>query len=103
MTRFVFSTATTFNGFIADREHSLQWLFDVESSELGIENRLDTSGALVMGRSTYEWLLEHESLLEQPEKWLGFYGRTPVFVFTHRALTRPDGADVRVEIGRAHV
>lgn len=99
MTKFVFSTATTFNGYIADHDHSLQWLFDVEPTDVGVENRLEASGALVMGRSTYDWLLAHEAVLDDPEKWLGFYGRTPVFLFTSRPFDQPEGADVRVISG----
>lgn len=99
MTRFVYSTATTISGFIADREHSLDWLFAVPSTDVGIESRLDTSGALVMGSHTYEWLLRHESLLESPEKWLGFYGARPVFLFTTRDLALPARADIRIMRG----
>lgn len=99
LSRFVYSTATTISGFIADRQHSLEWLFAVPSTDVGIENRLDTSGALVMGSHTYEWLLAHESVLEHPEKWLGFYGERPVFLFTTRDLPLPAEADVRVMRG----
>lgn len=43
--------------------------------------------ALVMGRSTYEWLLAHQDAWEYTQ---------PTFVFTHRELPIPDGADVRL-------
>ena len=36
-----------------------------------------------MGSTTYEWLLDHENLLEHPEKW--FYPGKPAFVLSSRA------------------
>ncbi|GGA73403.1 hypothetical protein GCM10011490_25320 [Pseudoclavibacter endophyticus] len=99
MTSFVYSTATTITGHIADQNHSLDWLFAVESTDVGIENRLDTSGALVMGRSTYEWLLAHEDVLDNPEKWLGFSGERPVFLFTTSEVKLPERSDIRVRRG----
>lgn len=99
MTKFVYSTATTITGYIADQHHSLDWLFAVPETDVGVENRLDTSTALVMGRSTYEWLLKHEDVIPNPEKWLGFYGERPVFLFTHRDVQLPEGSDIRVVSG----
>lgn len=43
-------------------------------------------GSLVMGSSTYRWLLENQ------EAWA--YSQ-PAWVFTHRELPIPEGADVR--------
>jgi hypothetical protein len=29
---------------------------------------------MAMGATTYQWVLEHDRLLEDPEKWHGYYG-----------------------------
>jgi dihydrofolate reductase len=88
-------TATTLDGFIADESHSLDWLFEVDR-ETGGESAFGAFfagvGAMAMGASTYEWILRHDQLLEHPEKWAGYYGETPCWVFTHRELPAIPGA-----------
>ena len=75
-----FYTATTIDGFIADEHNSLSWLFEVPAGddEVGHEVRfaafMADVGAIVMGSTTFEWVIEHEQLLEHPEKWRAFYG-----------------------------
>ena len=54
---------------------------------------------MVEGSSTYEWVVEKEHILDQPEKWRQFYGDKPTFVFTTRELPVPTGADVRFVSG----
>ena len=38
--------------------------------------------------------------MEDPAKWQSYYGERPTYVFTHRDLPIPDGADVRLVQGR---
>jgi dihydrofolate reductase len=100
MTRFVYATATTLDGYLADPNHSLDWLFVVEGGDESL-SQLDEFVAgvavLVMGSSTYRWLLDHESLLEHPEKWPEWYGDRPTYIFTSRTdLTTIPGADIRI-------
>ena len=91
-------TATTLDGFIADADNSLDWLFAVERDEDdgSWHEFIDGVGALVMGATTYEWVLGHEpEMLESPDKWRGYYDDRPTWVFTHRELPahprhRPD-------------
>lgn len=94
-TRTQYYTATTLDGFIADEGNSLDWLFAVES---GHEDRFAPFfaqvGAFAMGSTTYEWVLAHEKLDEQPHKWKEWYGATPAWVFTHRDLPPLPGADI---------
>lgn len=95
MTKTQYYTATSVDGFIADQHNSLDWLFEVDSTDddqfaaffAGV-------GAFAMGATTYEWVLEHEKLLDQPHKWHEWYGDTPGWVFTHRDLPRLPGADL---------
>ncbi|GAA4286335.1 dihydrofolate reductase family protein [Georgenia daeguensis] len=94
----MYYTASTLNGFLADEENSLAWLFAVESDGTPeLSTQLGDVGADVMGSTTYEWVLREERLLEQPGRWqeLEYLGDRPTFVFTSRDLPRPDGADVR--------
>ncbi|WP_447925766.1 dihydrofolate reductase family protein [Georgenia muralis] len=100
MGRIVFDTATSINGWIADEDNSLAWLFAVENGETP-DDELFPSGAavLVEGSTTYEWILAEQDILAHPEKWREFHGEKPTFVFTTRDLPVPDGADVRFVSG----
>jgi dihydrofolate reductase len=84
-------TATTLDGFIADPNHSLDWLFTRQQDRdgpLSYNTFIADIGALAMGSTTYEWVLEHEQ-----GKWP--YD-LPCWVFTHRELAVvPDG---RIEL-----
>jgi hypothetical protein len=103
MTRFVFATATSLDGFLADPDNSLEWLFAVEGGEesmTALDAFVDGVGVMVEGSTTYRWVLEHERLLDAPEKWQQFYGAKPTFVFSSRDdLPLVPGADIRVVSG----
>lgn len=92
-----YNTATTIDGFIADENNSLDWLFRVEAE--GTRDRfaefLAGVGAMAMGATTYQWVLDHERVLDDPAKWKSWYGERPCWVFTHRELPPIPGADVR--------
>ncbi len=91
MTRTVYNTATTLDGFIATEDHSLAWLLtrqidaDGPMSHQEFEKRI---GAIVMGASTYRWVREHE-----PQSWA--YS-VPAWVLTHQDLEPFPGADIRI-------
>lgn len=97
MTRAIFYTASTLNGFLADEHDSLEWLFAVPDAETGDDFAafLAGIGVLVQGSSTYEWVVDHEDLVAHPEKWPGYYGDRPTFVFTTRELPVVPGVDIR--------
>ena len=102
VTRVIYYTATTLDGYLADPDDSLDWLFAVEGGEGGgeaFERFLDGIGVLVEGSTTYEWMLRHEDLLAHPQKWTELYGDRPTFVFTSRDLPLVPGADVRLVSG----
>lgn len=96
MGQILFDTATTLNGWIADADNSLSWLFEAAG---GTEPDADLlpSGATVMveGSTTYEWVLNDSDIIAHPEKWREFHGDRPTFVFTTRELPTPEGADIR--------
>lgn len=96
MTRFIFDTATTINGVIADDRNSLAWLFAVPGGAEPDPDLLPHGATvLVEGSTTYEWVLAESDLIAHPEKWAEFHGDRPTFVFTTRELPVPAGADVR--------
>lgn len=100
MGRIVFDTATSINGWIADEDNSLAWLFAVDGGDHPDEGLFPSgAGVLVEGSTTYEWILAEQDLLANPEKWHDFHGDKPTFVFTTRELPVPDGADVRFVSG----
>lgn len=100
MGRILFDTATSINGWIADEDNSLAWLFAVENGENPDEGLFPSgAGVLVEGSTTYEWILAEEDILAHPEKWHDFHGERPTFVFTTRELPVPAGADVRFVSG----
>lgn len=100
MGRIIFDTAMTLNGFIADQQNSLDWLFAVEGGQEPPAELIPAEATvLVEGSTTYQWILDHERILDEPEKWHDFHGDRPTFVFTSRRLAVPAGADVRVVSG----
>jgi dihydrofolate reductase len=96
-------TATSVDGFIADADNSLEWLFEVPrdggSGAEGFGAFFAGVGAMAMGATTYEWVYAHERLDEHPEKWREWYGSTPAWVFSHRCLPDVPGADIRLVQG----
>ena len=96
MTTLSYYTATTLDGFIADPDDSLQWLFRQEQDESGplnYEEFIQTIGAIVMGSTTYEWILGHGG----PDAPWPY--SMPSWVMTSRDLTPPADADVRIAQG----
>ena len=72
-------TATTLDGFIADPDNSLEWLFTRDrepDGALNYDEFFAAVGAIAMGSTTYEWILDYG-------KWP--YD-VPCWVFTHRQL-----------------
>jgi dihydrofolate reductase len=100
MPKTQYYTATSIDGFIADEQNSLDWLFEVDDGDAGEagQNPFATFfadvGAFAMGATTYEWVLAHDALQENPLKWSDYYGDVPAWVFTHRSLPAVPGADL---------
>jgi dihydrofolate reductase len=57
---------------------------------------------MAMGATTYEWVVDHERLLDEPAKWHRYYGDTPSWVFTHRELPAIPDAEIRFVEGDVH-
>lgn len=89
-------TATTLDGFIADPDNSLDWLLSRRSDDGGPLDYgafIARVGALAMGATTYEWLLDHEFAGKDPADWAWPY-EMPCWVFTHRQLPVVPGAAI---------
>jgi dihydrofolate reductase len=62
LTRTIYYTASTLDGYLADESDSLDWLFTQDIDENGAMNYaafIAGVGAMVMGRTTYEWIRRH--------------------------------------------
>lgn len=95
----IYYTASSLDGFLADENHSLEWLFqfgELDSMKEHYPRFLGNVGAVAMGASTYRWLLEHENLLQEPSRWP--YA-IPAWIFSHRDLPAIPGADLRFAQG----
>jgi dihydrofolate reductase len=93
VSRTQYYTATTLDGFIAGPGNSLDWLFTRQRDERGLlsyEAFIAQVGALAMGATTYEWILENVS---------SWPYEAPAWVFTHRQLPAASGANVAFTSG----
>lgn len=89
----IYCTATSLDGFIADRNNSLDWLMQFGDPGDSFQRFLDGVGALAMGSTTYQWMLDNHVFAEGgPNPWPY---RVPAFVFTSRRLRAVPGADIR--------
>lgn len=90
----VYYTATSLDGFIADADNSLEWLFRLDGGDALSEFPAFISGigAVAMGSTTYEWILNHEKLLEDGKPWPY---QQPCWIFTSRTLPAVPKADIR--------
>ena len=100
-------TATTLDGFIADPDNSLDWLFTRRREPDGPLNYgefIAGVGALAMGATTYEWIVAHEFAGKDPADWAWPYD-VPCWVFTHRQLPVVPDAQIQftsAEVGVVH-
>ncbi len=87
-------TASSLDGYIADAHNSLDWLFQFGDETAGdYAEFISHVGAIAMGSTTYEWMLEHAikqgSDHEQPWPY-----SQQTWVFSSRELPRISGVDI---------
>ena len=99
MTLVRYYAAQTLDGYIAESDDSIDWLTGYEGSfegansdagQAGYDEFYDGIGALVMGSTTYEWVLAHG------RGWA--YAGKPTWVLSSRELELPEGENVDVRI-----
>lgn len=98
MGRTIYYTATTLDGFLATEDDSLQWLFDVPGSDSANDRFgpfMAGVGGILMGASTYLWILGHEQVVEHPERWEEWYGGKDCVVMTTRVPAGRAGRPLR--------
>jgi dihydrofolate reductase len=89
MARTIYYVASSLDGFIADAANRIDWLlqFGFEEFDEHYQRFLSGIGAIVMGASTYDFLLSDPAL-----RWP--YAGIRTWVITHRALPVVAGADI---------
>lgn len=88
----IYFAAASMDGYIADENNSLEWLFKNGPSDTSfIDQFLETVGVIAMGASTYQWLIDN---LKGPWPY-----KVPCLVFTYRNFKTIDNADVRFASG----
>jgi dihydrofolate reductase len=94
----VFYTSTSLDGFIADSQHKLDWLLQLGAAEdFGFSDFLKDVGAIAMGSTTYQWILDHSSEVD-PTRGRWPY-QAPAWVFTSRPLSLIPDANLRFARG----
>lgn len=97
MSRTIYFTATTLDGFLADEHDNLDWLLTQDHDPEGPgghEAFIEDVGALVMGRTTYDWVRAHMARTGEPWAYAA-----PTWVMTHRDPDPVEGADIRFASG----
>lgn len=92
-------TASSLDGFIADSNHSLDWLFQFGEVPEGSYPQFESEvGAIAMGSTTYEWVLNHhkDERGSYPEEWVY---QQPTWVFSSRALPIIENANIHFVSG----
>ncbi|MGK5741237.1 dihydrofolate reductase family protein [Micromonospora sp. URMC 103] len=90
MTLTQYFVAMSIDGYIAEPDEQLDWLSPfsgLEGKRRRYERFFDEVGAIAMGARSYEFVCRQDT------PWL--YADRPTWVFTHRALRRHPGADLR--------
>lgn len=101
--RTQYYTASSLDGFIATEDDSVDWLFPLgDPDDSSYPEFIANVGALVMGSSTYEWILRNsEKVIEEVGSAWPY--SQPTWVLTTRTLQAIDGADVRFVRGDVRV
>lgn len=92
-------TAASLDGFIATEDDSLDWLFQLgDVNDTSYSSFIAQVGALAMGSSTYEWMLNHEDEVVSSVGSAWPYMQ-PTWVFSSRSLPLLEGRDIRMVSG----
>jgi dihydrofolate reductase len=85
--KIVLFIAQSLDGYIATKEDSLEWLFNVEGEgDNGYSEFYETIDTILMGKRTYDWIMEYE-------KGQFPYQNKDCYVFSRSQLT--DTKDVK--------
>jgi dihydrofolate reductase len=74
VTKTQYYTATSMDGFLADADGELDWLFEADAGTPDrFKDYFAQVGAFAMGATTYEWVYAHEHLADEPARWRESY------------------------------
>ena len=95
MTKTQYYTATSIDGFIADANNSLDWLMEFgDEPAKGYTDFISQVGAIAMGSTTYEWVLEN-GIFKDPDNPEPWPYEQPSWIFSSRTLPKLEGCDLR--------
>lgn len=87
-------TASSLDGFIATVDDSLDWLFPLgDLNNSSYPEFISEVGALVMGSSTYEWMIRNADMVAK-ETGSPWPYTQPAWVFSTRRLPLIEGANI---------
>ena len=87
--------ATSLDGFIATKDDSLEWLFQLgDINDTGYSDFIKDVGALAMGSSTYQWMLRHV-IKQGTSEQADWPYEQPTWVFSTKPRKSIEGADIR--------
>lgn len=91
--KVVLFIAATLDGYIATQDHELDWLFKVEGEN---DNRtkefMDTVDTVIMGRTTYDWLMAQEIEFPYKDKECYVFTKSPKTDTEYVTFTNEDVA-----------
>ena len=75
--KLVLYIAVSLDGYIATSEHGMDWLFSIEGEgDNGFAKFYDTVDTVLIGRTTYDWILQQEKTVDK------IYNDKKCYVFT---------------------
>lgn len=98
MTKTIYYTASTLDGYIADPEHTLDWLLQFGEPPSTYHDFVAGVGAVAMGSTTYQWLVDHLAAARTEGERAWPYAQ-PAWVFTSRSLSPYAGGDIQFVSG----
>lgn len=91
--KLVVYIAATLDGYIATKGHDLAWLDQVEGEgDNGMADFESTVDTVVMGRTTYDWVMAHTDEFPYPGKACYVFSRTPREDTAHVSFVQEDVA-----------
>jgi len=93
--KVVLYIAVSLDGYIATEEHGMDWLFAVEGEgDNGFAKFYDTIDTVLIGRTTYDWILRQENTVDKiyGDKECYVFSRTPRPAIGHINFVSDDAA-----------
>lgn len=86
--------AVSLDGYIATKEESLDWLFSVEGEgDNGYSEFYETVDTVLMGKKTYDWVIDHAEDFPYQNKACYVFTRSDVEDTEHVQFVRDDVVD----------